>query len=50
MCAKYGILYKEPKWFENYLETCMQSVVVNDEFSDYVSIKIRIPQGSNLGL
>ena len=47
--AKYGILNKEHKWFENYLETRMQSVVVNNEFSDYVNIKTGIPQGSNLG-
>ena len=41
--AKYGILNKEHKWSENYLETHMQSVVVNDEFSDCVNIKVDIP-------
>ena len=45
----YGVRIKELKWFENYLIGRKQCVSISQCFSDFVTLKSGMPQGSILG-
>ena len=44
--GKAGILID---WFNNYLTGRKQRVVINEEYSDWLEVTSRVPQGSILG-
>ena len=46
---KYGIRGNAIKWFQNYLSSRTQAVSANGLLSDFLTILMGVPQGSNLG-
>ena len=46
---KYGIKDTELKWFKSYLNNRSQSVFYKNKLSPALSMKLGVPQGSNLG-
>ena len=45
----YGVRRNKLKWFESYLNNCIQFIVCNNKYTSFETITCGVPQGSILG-